>query len=420
MLHLRLPLILLALSLGACTRGPGTGMAGAFLGTGFPGAKPEGAGAVTPLGPSGTLVTTPPTPGGQGPTIPSGPTAASGGPSLGPGPAVGTSLVVATVAGAPGLSGAQDGVGNLARFFNPYGLGFGDSAEATAFVADTFNHSIRIVTASGETRTLAGDGSPGYADGQGLEARFRGPRGLVYQPATRTLFVADTENHCIRAVGLDGSVRTVAGHPSRVGRAEGREGSFDSPCGVALSDEGTLYVADSGNHSIRAISTQGVVRTVAGVAGAGGYLDGPGSAALFSFPRALCVGPGGLVYVSDTNNQRIRKISLEGEVGTVAGGPPGHQDGPGAEARFQFPHGISADANGVLYVSDTLNHAVRRIRSAEAGAPVDTLSGAKGQGSVDGGSDSASYFEPSALALAPDGALWVLDSRNHSLRRLAP
>lgn len=403
----------LALALPACSRPVGLGLRDARFGIGFPEAKAEGAGAILPT-PGASGVGEAPTAPGDGPKLPQGPAASLNA----------NAMVVATVAGRPGESGLMDGLSSVARFFNPYGIGFGDESEPVAFVADTFNHAIRVVTSSGETRTLAGNGLPGHADGQGQAASFRGPRGLAYHPGTRTLWVADTENQCIRTVGLDGTVRTVAGHPSRTGHANGpgaTVASFDSPCGVVVAPGGTCYVADTVGCAIRAIAPDGSVRLVAGSdSGADGYLDGVGTAVRFTFPRALALGSDGLLYVADTNNHRIRRVHPNGSVSTIAGSAAGFQDGPGATARFQFPHGIAADAAGRLYVSDTFNHAVRRIRPTEPGSPVDTLAGTGGQGTGDGNAATATFFEPAGMALAPDGSLWVLDTRNHSIRRLTP
>lgn len=388
-------------------RGGNLTLAKLHFGVGFPGAQPGGAAApTTPVAGGEVAGAAAPLP------LPAGPSTSLGA----------SAMSVALVAGAPGLSGLQDGPAGVARFFNPYGLGFGDASEPVAFVADTFNHAIRLVRANGETTTLAGDGTPGHADGAGSSARFRGPRGLAYHPPSRTLFVADTENQCIRAVGLDGRVRTVAGHPSRTGRDPGRGAiaSFDTPCGVAAAADGTLFVADTANSCIRRISPGGEVELLAGSAqGLDGYLDAQGPAARLAFPRALALGADGLLYVADTNNHRLRRVQADGLVSTIAGSQEGLQDGPGATARFSFPHGIAADAGGVLYVADAGNHALRRIQPSQPNVPVDTLAGSGQAGELDGPGDQSRFFEPSAVAVAPDGSLWVLDTRNHSLRRVA-
>jgi sugar lactone lactonase YvrE len=161
-------------------------------------------------------------------------------------------------------------------------------------------------------------------------------------------------------------VSTLAGRPGAgyaAGYADGlaAEAKFNSPRSVAVDGVGKVYVADTGNHCIRLISPDGQVSTLAG-ANEPGYVDGQGSEARFNFPSGIAVDADGNLYVADTANHSIRKIMPDGEVTTLAGnGEPGNVDGPGADARFRAPEGIAIDGKGNVYVADTGNHRVRKI-----------------------------------------------------------
>ena len=198
----------------------------------------------------------------------------------------------------------------------------------------------------------------------------------------------------------------------------GADAKFASPRGVATDPAGNVYVADTGNHTVRMISAAGAVSTVAGMAGQAGMVDGVGTAARFNRPAALAVGGDGTIYVADTENHLIRKISPGGLVTTMAGaaGLPGTQDGTGTGARFYRPMGIAVDGSGNVFVADTGNHTIRKI------APDGSVARAAGQarvaGSADGGSVSSQLNSPMGLAVAGDGSIWIADCNNHLIRRL--
>ena len=269
---------------------------------------------------------------------------------------------VTTVAGLAGSQGHADGPGPAARFYHPVGLAL--AATGTLYVTDADNHTIRKMTPAGEVTTLAGAaGRKGSADGSGTAAQFNLPQGVAVD-AHGTLYVADTGNHTIRKITPDGAVTTLAGTARQKGSADGRAAAarFRNPAGVAVDAGGNVYVADNGNHTIRKITLAGEVTTLAGQAGRHGGTDGPGSTARFLFPTGVAVDAIGNVYVADHLNTTIRKISSTGEVSTLAGSVLriGHTDGPGPEARFVGPFGIAVDANGTLYVTD--GPAVRMIK----------------------------------------------------------
>jgi len=257
-------------------------------------------------------------------------------------------------------------------FKNPHSVAL-DSI-GNIYVADTDNHRICKITPDGKTTSLAGSGKSGYADGQGTQACFREPKGLVVD-SIGNIYVADTGNHRIRKITPDGNTTTLAGS----GKSEFRNGPaktacFDSPEGIALHKSGDLYVADTNNNRIRMISTSGTVTTLAG-SGVFGYLDGRCRNARFGFPTGVAVDSNRNVYISDRANNRIRKIIVNGifqnpansYVTTLAGSDKGFRsesgyfNGIGTESSFNNPHGIAVDACGDLYVADSGNNQIRKI-----------------------------------------------------------
>ncbi|MEW5879764.1 MAG: hypothetical protein AB1761_04900 [Pseudomonadota bacterium] len=267
--------------------------------------------------------------------------------------------------------------------------------------------------------TIAGRaGAPGFIDGSGTAARFFYPQGLTTDGAN--LYVADYGNHTIRKLAIDGSAVTiVAGAPLIEGSVDaiGTAARFRSPAGLT-TDGRFLYVADRGNHSIRkiAIGTWEVV-TLAGTT-LPGFVDGAGSAARFNFPTGITTD-GTSLFVADTNNHTIRKIAIgTGAVTTLAGqaGSSGFADGVGAAARFSFPYALTTDGVN-LYVADTDNHTIRRI--AIGTGAVTTLAGQAGSsGFADGIGASARFSFPSAITT--DGtSLYVADSNNFIIRKIA-
>ena len=219
------------------------------------------------------------------------------------------------------------------------------------------------------------------ADGAGSEARFAGPSGVVAD-STGTVYVADAHNNTIRKVTPAGVVTTLAGlaGPDGSGSADGTGSAarFYGPSGVAMDSAGNVYVADSYNNTIRKVTLAGVVMTLAGLAGpngsGSGSADGTGSAAQFNGPSGVAVDSAGNAYVADTGNHTIRKVTPAGVVTTLAGlaGSDGSADGTGSEARFYGPSGVAMDSTGNGYVADTENHTIRKVTPAGV---VTTLAG---------------------------------------------
>lgn len=326
-------------------------------------------------------------------------------------------LTVSTLAGQPGSGGNANGAGPAARFDHPADVAV-DGA-GNVYVADTDNHTIRVVTPAGVATTLAGQGGiSGHADGTGAAAQFNHPSGIAVDGAGN-VYVGDTDNDTIRKITPAGAVTTLAGQPGTAGHADGNgtAATFSGPAGLAVENAGTLYVADSLNHTVRRITAAGAVGTIAGLAGFSGGDDGVGGAARFSGPQGLALDGAGNLDVADTGNSTIRRIALTtGAVTTVAGlaGSTGSIDGSASQARFHYPSSIASDVAGNLYVADTDNHIVRSI--APSGA-VGTLAGMAGVGgTADGAGGDARFNFPTGIAVDGTGNVYVADTNNDAIR----
>ncbi|MCI0536873.1 MAG: Ig-like domain-containing protein, partial [Verrucomicrobiales bacterium] len=325
-----------------------------------------------------------------------------------------------TLAGSAGAQGSTDSAGSAARFFSPYAVTV-DSA-GNVYVADTRNHTIRKITVTGTTTTLAGAAlRGGIADGTGSAAQFNQPWGIAVDSAGN-VYVADRYNHTIRKVTPAGVVTTLAGLVARRGSADGTGSAarFDQPWGVAVDGAGNVYVADYFNHTIRKVTPAGVVTTLAGRTGIIGSADGTGSAAQFNYPSGVAVDTAGNLFVADEGNHTIRKVTTTGTVTTFAGlaGNRGSADGTGSAARFWNPYGIAVDGVGNLYVADTWNETIRKATPAGA---VTTLGGlADNPGSADGTGSAARFDHPTGVAVDRAGKLYVADSNNHTIRGGVP
>jgi len=263
--------------------------------------------------------------------------------------------------------------------------------------------------------TLAGSGSPGSADGTGMAASFNYPTGVAVD-GSGNLYVADTDNHKIRKITPAGVVTTLAGSGSPGSQdGTGTAASFNSPYGVAVGAGGNVYVGDTGNNKIRKITPGGVVTTFAG-SGSPGEQDGTGTAATFYGPAGLAVDDGGNVFVADAFGNTVRKITSGGVVTTLAGsGTVGDDDGTGAAASFNGPAGLAVDTGGNVYVADALNNKIRKITS---GGVVTTFAGSGAQGAAEGTGTAASFFLPSGIALDAAGNSYVADVGNSKIRKV--
>lgn len=328
---------------------------------------------------------------------------------------------VSTLAGLPGTTGTADGAGSAARFNYPDGLAVDDAGNL--YASDASNNTIRKITIDaggiGTVTTLAGTaGTSGSANGVGGAVSFSSPRGLATD-RFGNLYAVDHGNHMIRRVTLAGAVSNFAGRAGD-GSADGMgsEARFYFPTGLAAASSGDVYVADRNNNTIRKITADGVVTTVAGVAGSPGTADGTGGAARFNFPSGVALGSSDAVYVADRNNHTIRKITSDGIVTTFAGsaGSSGTADGKGSAARFSSPNGVAADGSGNLYIADRGNHTIRKIT---AGGEVTTLAGLAGNsGTADGTGSAARFSTPTGVAVDSLGNVYVAELGNHTIRMI--
>jgi streptogramin lyase len=332
---------------------------------------------------------------------------------------------VTTLAGLGENFGSADGVGSQARFSLPSSLAL--DRGGNVYVADQYNHTIRKVTPSGVVTTVAGKaGDAGTLDGNGKDARFNFPVGIAIDAATN-LYVADSLNHSIRKITPAGEVTTVAGSPEGNGTDDGlgNAARFNSPSGIAVAEGGIIYVADSGNHTIRKISADGMVRTFAGKAGQSGGADGTGTGAEFYFPTGLAIDVSGNLYVADRQNSAIRKITPEGVVTTFAGDTTqpdlsakpfiNFVDGLGRAARFAYPNGVAVGANGTIYVADSENDSIRKIAPDRT---VATLAGSNRPGSNDGTGAAARFMHPTGIGIGKSGTIFVVDGVNNTIRQV--
>ncbi len=346
------------------------------------------------------------------------------------------SFTFTTIAGSPGVAGADDGTNGAARFDRPTGLAV-DGA-TNIYVSDTSNDTIRKISPLGTNwvvSTIAGiAGVQGAQDGTNGVATLNRPNGIAVD-SHGNLFVVDHYNFTIRKiapVGTNWVVSTIAGLAGASGSDDGTnsDARFLSPVGIAVDAEDNLYVADTVNCMIRMITmvgTNAVTTTMVGAPGNYGFLDGVGSSAELDYPYDVTLGLSNDVYVTDWGNQAIRRISpfhtTQWGLTTIAGnsGVIGSVDGPGAQAEFYFPNGIASDTAGNLYVTDQDNDAIRKLTPEGTGWVVSTIGGGvKVSGSTDGTGTNALFNRPWGIAVGPGGNLYIADFANDTVRKGVP
>ncbi|RZI44137.1 hypothetical protein EGT07_01530 [Herbaspirillum sp. HC18] len=302
--------------------------------------------------------------------------------------------------------------------------GLAMDASGNLFAPDPVHHIVRKITPAGDSIVFAGSMDvQGSADGKGGIARFNTPNKIAID-AAGNLFVADSGNHTVRKIATDGAVTTVAGVASgRIfGSADGvgAAAQFGTPQGVTADAAGNLYVADTGSHTIRKITPAGAVTTLAGRAGVSGRTDGAAADARFNLPTDVAVDAAGNVYVADSGNVTVRKITPEGVVSTLAGGPcqSGIQDGVGTAACFSHPQGLTIDTAGNLFMTDSSDTSIRKITPAGV---VTTFAGSiKFSGLADGVGTAAQLNAPHGITIDRQGNLYVADTGNCALRKITP
>ena len=266
---------------------------------------------------------------------------------------------LALIAGHSSEEGYNDGQGDEARFDCIFGLAL--ERGGSVLVSDSGNNSVRRVSRHGQVTTVAGNGKQGFADGVGKAARFNWPDDIEVD-SQGLIYVTDTQNHCVRTVQpADGTVSTLCGKGKEEGRVDGpaAEARFNRPVGLALDMNEDLIVTDCFNHSVRKVALpDGRVTTVAGSVEGGdagqGYADGTGTAARFDSPNGVAVDGSNAIFVADSNNNRVRKISGEGGVVTTVAGhaEAGKVDGTGPTARLNLPYKLTIDEEGQLVVAE--------------------------------------------------------------------
>jgi sugar lactone lactonase YvrE len=279
--------------------------------------------------------------------------------------------------------------------FLPYPAAIASDAQGVLFVADGISHTINKISTASVLSVFAGTArQTGSTDASGAAARFNDPQGLV-MTAGGGVFVADTGNAEIRSITSAGVVSTLA------------TSTFAAPAGIAQDSLGNLYVADGTDHTIRKITATGIVSIFAGAVGVSGSNDGAGTAAHFNHPTGLAVDGNDTVYVSDTGNNLIRKITPAGDVTTLVG----------ASAELNHPGGLTVDGGGNVYLADTGNSVVRRI-TPDGGVSI--LAGVSGvAGLKDGEGNEAWFNRPRDVCLDAQGVLYVDDTGNAIVRRVA-
>jgi streptogramin lyase len=285
------------------------------------------------------------------------------------------------------------------------------------YVADTNNHKIRKITPAGVVSTIAGNGSEGDVDGMGASSTFNEPSGVVLD-SLGNIYVTDRGNYKIRKITPSGMVSTFAGSGS-IGGTDGlgTAASFYNPEGITIDSSNNIYVTDTYNHKIRKITSAGDVTTLAGT-GSWGYVDGAGNTAKFKYPVGITIDSSNNIYVADFGGNRIRKITPSGDVSTIAGtGITGSNNGAGTSATFNGPEGITIDSLGHVYVADTNNHKIRRIDTSNV---VSNFVGTGVAGSSDGLGTTASFKSPRGLAIDSLDNVYVADTNNNKIRKITP
>ena len=325
---------------------------------------------------------------------------------------------------AAGSGDVGDG-GSAVRAWLGFPGGVAADGAGNLYIADTFNERIRKVDAAGVISTVAGSGERGYAGdgGPALQARLASPLSAAADGAGNLYFV-DAGNHCVRKVDAAGAVSTVAGSGRYGYGGDGGpalRARLAFPRGAALDEAGNLYIADTENHRVRKVDAAGVISTVAGTGKGGSSGDGgPAVRAQLAFPWGVAADGAGNLYIADRNNHRIRKVDAAGNISTVAGsGQWGYGGDGGAAVRAQlaFPYNVAADGAGNLYIADTWND---RIRKVDAAGVISTIAGSGETGySGDGGAAvRARLSHPGDVTVDRAGNIYIADSVNSSIRRL--
>lgn len=323
--------------------------------------------------------------------------------------------IVSTLAGS-GVAGFMNGTGINAQFNYPGSIAV--DASGNVYTVDNTNPRVRKITSSGVVTTLAGNGTTGFADGSAINAMFYNPNGIAVD-TSGNVYVADTYNQRIRKITSSGVVSTLAGSGPTGALCGYTDGAgtiarFCGPYGIEVDNSGNVYVSDTGNNVIRKITSAGVVSTLAGTS-ASGYVDGAGTVAQFNGLGGVTVDSAGTVYAADQTNNRIRQITSSGFVSTLAGPGNGYLNGPTTVAKFAGPEDVAIDVSGNIYVADQMNNVIRKIDTSSV---VSTLAGTGVAGFADGSASIAQFNSISGVAVDASGNVYVAEFGNQRIRKI--
>ncbi|MEU6811672.1 RICIN domain-containing protein [Streptomyces sp. NPDC046831] len=324
--------------------------------------------------------------------------------------------------GAAGFAGDNESAVS-AQLNRPYGIAV--DRTGTIYFADHGNHRVRKITTDGKISTVAGTGSAGFKGdgGPAVAAQLNGPREVAVDGAG-AVYIADSNNHRIRKVTADGKISTVAGTGAAGFRGDGGPATaaqLNLPLGVAVDSTGALHIAEYYNHRVRKVAPDGVISTVAGTGAAGFRGDGgPAVSAQLNGLHGVVVDGAGNLYIADLGNHRIRKVTADGNISTVAGtGVAGFSgdDGPAVSAKLNNPVGVAVDSAGTLYVCDYGNH---RVRKVAADGVISTVAGtgAAGYGGEGGPAAAAQMNGPRKVAVDCVDTLYITDHLNNRIRKV--
>ncbi|WP_413757071.1 RICIN domain-containing protein [Streptomyces sp. MMBL 11-3] len=332
---------------------------------------------------------------------------------------------ISTVAGTGTAGFKGDGEPAVAAQLNrPYGVAV--DGTGTLYFSDYNNHRVRKITTDGKVSTVAGTGAAGYRgdNGPAQAAQLNCPREVAVDSAG-SLYVVDANNHRVRKITADGQISTVAGTGTPGFSGDGGPAAsarLNLPLGVAVDSGGNLYVADYNNHRIRKVTADGKISTVAGT-GVTGFRGDGGAAVSAQLNRPYAVAADGSdgFYIADAGNHRIRRVTADGNIGTVAGtGTAGFSgdDGPATSAQLNFPLAVVVDSTGALLLSDHNNHRIRRV-AADGNISSVAGTGTAGFSGDDGPATSAQLRNPYALAVDCVDTLYIADHANNRVRKIA-
>jgi sugar lactone lactonase YvrE len=321
--------------------------------------------------------------------------------------------------------GGDSGQATAAQINNPFFIAL-DSA-GNLFIADQFNNRIRKLATDGTITTVAGTGTGSFSgDGAAAtSAAIHDPCGIVLDNSGN-IYISDTFNSVVRKISSSGIISTFAGTGTPGSTGDGAAATLatlDRPIGLALDSTGRLYIADTNGSRIRMVATDGTISTVAGTGVVGSVGDGgPATSALLNRPQGIAFDAAGSLYIADSANHLIRKVTTDGTITTVAGnGTAGFSGdgGPATQASLWYPKGVLVDAAGNLLIVDSFNS---RIRVVAPNGTITTLAGSGIIGDQGDGDDAlkAQLRFPSSVALAASGKLYIADTQNSRIRLLTP